>query len=540
MKSRSRLLQLTLLTLAGTLASQAALAQSSADAIEKYNLAARYQKIEQYDLALAEWQKLAQEHADDELAAPAWHQSGVCQFQLGKFAEAVKSFDTFLKKYPKHELAEATLTNSGLASYNLAQAAEKEAATAAYQQAIATFDRQRKEFPQGKLAPQSNFYRAESLYALGDNKGAIAAYREWLKAYPDNTLASDVKLALSAALNETGDAGQAIKSLEALLATKPDPAVAAEATLRLGDALVAAERYKEAATRFAEAIAAGEQFVDVDYARRAQASALFNAGEYQQAADVYQQFGDVASAGKALYQAKQYSPAATLLAQAYKAQPQNADLAHWWVRAELEAGAADKALAAADEALKQTTSPELLLAKADAMYALDDQRAASVAVYTSAAAAAEGELAAEGYYLAAATALELQDFASAKAQAQQVLEKHGDSSFVADARLTLAEALLQSGEAAEAAKNFAELVKTADEQNKLGWSVRLAWAQSTAGDEQGVVATLKPITAPVENADGQQAAFSVGPGELSLGQAPASGRSARTSRRARPARQLDA
>ena len=485
-------------------------AQSSADAIEQYNLAARYQKLEQYDLALGEWQKLATDHADDPLAASGWHQAGVCQFQLGKYPDAIKSFQTYLQKFPKHELTEATLTNLGLASYNLAQASEGDAAKAAYRQAIEAFDRQRKEFPGGKLAPQGDYYRAESYYALGDDQAAVAAYREWLEKHADHPLAPDVRLALSVALGDTGNSEQAIKSLESLLASKPEPTVAAEATLRLGDALSSAGRFKEAAARFAEVLAANNPQTDLDYARTAHASALFNAGEYQQAAEAYQALGDTASAGKALYQAQNYAAAAEKLGQAYQASPADADLAHWWVRALLEAGSPQKALEAANQAVAKARSPELLLAQADAMYALDDQRLRSVSAYIAAAKEAEGELAAEAHYLAAATALELGDWKVAKQQAQQVLDEQGDSSFAVDARLTLAEAQLQAGEAPQAVATFDELLKSADDQQRLAWSVRKAWALSSAGDEAGVIATLQPLAAEATTVDGQQALFLLG------------------------------
>ncbi|WP_197529142.1 tetratricopeptide repeat protein [Aeoliella mucimassa] len=502
------------------LGAQASLGQSSADAIENYNLAARYQKLEQYDLALTEWQRLATKHADDALAASGWHHAGVCQFQLGKYPEAIQSFETFLKKYPKHELTEATLTNMGLAAYNQAQALEGNPANTAYQQAVAAFDRLRKEFPTSKLAPQADYYRAESLYALGQTENAVKAYREWLQKHGDSPLAGDVRLALSVALNETGDADEAIKSLETLLSTNPEPVVAGEALVRLGDALSAAGRYQEAATRYGEALTKGDALMDANFARSARASALFNAGEYQQAAEAYEQLGDVASAGKALYQAQSYAQAAEKLGTAYQAKPEDADLAHWWVRALIEASSAEKALAAADQALAKTSSPELMLAKADAMYALDNQRAASVDVYAAAAAAGEGEVAAEGFYLAAATALELQDFAKAKQYAEQVIAKYGDSSFVGDAQLTLAEAQLRAGEAQAAATTFAELLKSADDEHRLAWSVRKAWAHSTAGDEQAVLTTLQPLNAAADSSDGQQAQFLVGRANYRLKQYP--------------------
>ncbi|WP_442485223.1 tetratricopeptide repeat protein [Aeoliella sp. SH292] len=491
-------------------------AKSSAAAVAQYNVAARYQKLGEFDLALAEWQKLAKDHARDPLAATATHYTGICQFQLAKYPEATKSFEAFLKSNPKHELAEQAVANLGLARYNQAQRLEGDAANKQYQQAIADFDRLAKQFPKSELAPQSQFYRAESMYALGQLKEAQAAYQDWLAKNKENELAPSVWLALGVTQNELGETDAAIKTLEELLATTPPQPVIAQATLRLGDALAAANRPKEAAERYAEAIALGGD-IDASYAAKASASALFNAGEFVAAAEAYEKLGDIASAGKALYQAGDYASAAAQLAKASAAAPADADLAHWWVRSLVEAGEPEAAIEAADQVLAKQKSADVLLDKAEALYAIDARRGESLAAYIVAADAAEGELAAEARNLAAATALELGDLAAAKQQAGLILAKHGDSSFATDARLTLAEAQLQSGEAKEAAATFAELLKTATDEQRADWSVRLAWAQSTADDEAGVLETLANLNAPLDTSAGQQAAFLVGRAKFRTG-----------------------
>lgn len=485
---------------------------SSAKAIEQYNQAARWQKLEEYDVAAKEWDKLADQFPSDPLAAAARHYAGVCRFQLGEYPAAIKSFQAFLAKNPKHELAEASLTNLGLAAYNQAQKSEGPAATKLYQQAVTAFDQLAKQFPDSKLGSQSDFYRGESLYALGKLAEAEQAYQKWLADYVEekSQYEPSVRLALGSTQTELGKTDAARKTLESLINDNPPNNIAAQASVRLGDALVAAGEFQAGAQQYANATKIDPNLADADYAAQARVSALFNAGDYVAAAQGYEAMGDIASAGKSLYQAGDYAAAAQRLATAYAAAPADAELAHWWSRSLLEAGQPSEALQAADKALAQAKSAELLLDKADAMYALDDQRTGSLPAYIAAAEAADGELAGEARHLAAATALELGQLDVAKQQSQIILDKHADTSFVTEARLTLAEAQLQSGEAKQAAATFAELLKTANDQQRADWTVRLAWAQSTAGDEAAVVATLKPLNVEANSSTGQQAAFLLG------------------------------
>lgn len=509
---------------------------SSPKAIEQYNQAARWQKLEEFDVAAKEWEKLVADHPKDPLAAAAQHYAGVCRFQLGEYPAAIKSFEAFLAASPKHELTEATLTNLGLAAYNQAQRSEGDASTKLYQQAVTTFDQLAKQFPESKLGSQSDFYRGESLYALGKLAEAEQAYNQWLKDYVDekSQLEPSVRLALGATQTELGKTDAARKTLESLLGDNPPNDIAAQASVRLGDALVAAGEHAAAAQQYANATTIDPNTPDADYAAQARVSALFNAGDYTAAAQVYEELGDIASAGKALYQAGDYTAAAERLAKAYAAAPNDAELAHWWSRSLLQAGQPAEALKAADTALTKTKSAELLLDKADAMYAIDAQRAASLPAYIAAADAAEGELAAEARHLAAATALELGELDTAKQQAQSILDKHADTSFVPDARLTLAEAQLQSGEAQQAAATFAELLKTATDEQKPDWTVRLAWAQSTAGDEAAVVATLQPLAVDAKSSTGQQAAFLLGRALFRTGDAAAAAKTLRAVAEANP------
>lgn len=504
------------------------LGQSSNAAIEQYNLAARYQDLEQFDLAAKEWLKLTSDHKDDPLAAAGRHYAGVCQFRLGAYPKAIATFEEFLAKHPKHELTEATLTNLGLAAYNQAQQASGDTGAKLYEQSIAAFDKLRKQFPESKLAARSDFYRAEALYALGQLSKAEQAYAEWLNQHEENSLSPEVQLALGVAQTELAKAPAAIATLEKLLASNPADAIAARAAVRLGDAQVVAKKYAEAANSYARAIDIGGDFADVDYAAKAQVSALFNAGDFVAAAQGYEQLGDIGAAGKALHQSGDYAGAAERLAKAYQAAPNDAELAHWWVRSLLQAGRADEALKAAEVALAKISSPNLLLDKADAMYSIDASRAASLEAYITAAQSAEGELAAEARHLAAATALELGDYASAKQQAETILKKYGESSFAVDGRLTLAEAQLQSGDAAAAVKTFKALLEAAEPEQRDEWSVRLAWAQSTAGDEAGVAETLATLKLPADSPLGEQANFLLGRSQFRSGKFAAAIKSLRS------------
>lgn len=506
----------------------AATPQSSPAAIQQYRVAAKYQKLEQYDLAAKEWEKLAADFPNDPLAASGQHYAGVCQFQLGQYDAAVRNFQQFVGDHPSHELLESTLTNLGLAHYNLATRSEGDQANRRYEQAIAAFDMQRQKFPDGEQAEQSDFYRGESLYALGKLSEAAQEYEAWLAKHGDeeSTLKPKVQLALGSTLQELGKPAEAIVILNQLAESKPSADMAAEAALRLGEALAATDKFAEAAKQFATA-AATEGFADADYALHGQATALFRGGDFAAAADTYasvsQRFPQsrlaaesVELAGKSYYQAKNYAQAAELLGKAYNNSDHHAELAHWLCRTLMELGQPDKALAVADNLLASKQDPLVLLDRADALYASEGRQGDSLAAYIAAADAAEGQAAAEARHLAAATAIELQNYKVAIEQSQQLLAAHPDSTYATDALETLAEAQLQSGDAGAAVATYRKLLATdsppqpTNAAQRAAWSLRLAWALSSEGDEQAIVQVLTPVVDRLAGDELSQANFLLG------------------------------
>ncbi len=336
---------------------QAQAPRSSAGAVEQYRLAARYQKLEQFDLAGKEWAKLVADFPKDPLAAAGRHYAGVCQFQLGNYPSAVKWFEEFQAQHPKHELLEATLTNLGLAAYNQAQAAKGDQATELYQRVLAALDQRRSAFPEGKMAAEAEFYRGETIYALGRTTEAEAAYTKWLEQYGDSPLVPNARLALGATQSELGNTDAAVGTLNSLLKTDPPNDVAAQALVRLADAHNAANQFKQAAVYYAQALEQYPEDVDRDYVGQARASAVFSAGDFAEAANLYEDLGDLASAGKSYYQAGNHGKAADRLAKAFEASSSDADLAHWWVRSLLDGGQPAEALTAAEKALETVESP---------------------------------------------------------------------------------------------------------------------------------------------------------------------------------------
>jgi len=496
--------------------------KSTADAVAQYRIAAKYQKLEQYDLAAKEWEKLAADYPNDPLAASGQHYAGVCHFQLGQYSAAAQNFQQFVSKQPSHELLEPTLTNLGLAHYNLATRVEGDQAKRLYEQALAAFDLQRKKFPAGEHAAQSDFYRGESLYSLGKLSEAATEYDAWLKQHGDREpgLKPKVQLALGSTLQELDKPAEAIVVLQQLAKSQPPAELGAEVALRLGEALAATDNFSEAATQFATA-AAAQDFADADYALHGGATALFRAGDFARAAEVYESLPQrfpqstlaaesVELAGKSYYQAQDYAKAAELLGKAYNAGNHNPELAHWLCRTLMELDQPDKAVAIADNLLASKQDALVLLDRADALYAIDAQRGESIAAYIAAADAAEGQSAAEARHLAAATAMELRNYAVAIEQAKHLLADHPDSSYAKDAGQTLAEAQLQSGDATSAVASYRELLANADDQQRAAWSLRLAWALSSEGDERAIVEVLTPVADMLSGDELQQANFLLG------------------------------
>lgn len=103
-----------------------------------------------------------------------------------------------------------------------------------YAGAITAFTSFLKAYPRSNLASSAQFWLGSAQYARRDYRGSIATQRQLLKDYPDSGKAPDAMLNIASAQSDMGDGAGARRTLERLIAQYPKSEAATRAKQRLG------------------------------------------------------------------------------------------------------------------------------------------------------------------------------------------------------------------------------------------------------------------------------------------------------------------
>ncbi len=508
-----------LLPLAGILLSALATGSSlgqQADeaATRQYAAAVRLQNLESFDLAAEAWEGFLRDFPADARAAAATHYLGVCRHQLGKLAEAQKSFQQVLEKFPQSEFVEPATLYLGVTQFGLAKPENPKS----YQQAEATFRKLAEKFPQGKYLPDALFYQGECAYMTGRKEQAEKFYAEVARKYPDHKLAADVLYALAVCRQELNHHEAAGQALDAFLQKFPQHELAAEVRFRRAEVSFALGNYADAASRFAQA-AAVPGFALAERAMFRQAEALAQADQFRQSAEVYAALlakfpqskrasAAALAGGKCYYLAGDYEPARSLLAGVATGGGAEApEAAHWAAQCWLKQSKPEEALKLVEGILPKAAKSEfqtvLMMDRADALYEIKGRRAESVAQYAQVAGEhPQSESAPQALYMAGFAALELGRYEEAGKYAQAFLAAHPKHALVPDVTHIAAESLLQLHHPQEAEQLFARLLADfPDHEDAELWQVRRALALSLQNRHAETIKALEPALAKLHNPD---------------------------------------
>ena len=168
--------------LTGKVDDAALLAKKPADdlALVREDLERRFTALEE---RLSKLEKgLAETAAREEATPDAFYQKGLAIYKNGDPQKARESFNQFLQKFPKHELAANVHYWLGETHYS-----EKN-----YDQAILEFQDVIKNFPGKEKVPAAMLKQAMAFKELGDVKSARYVYKKLVDDFP---LADEVKTA---------------------------------------------------------------------------------------------------------------------------------------------------------------------------------------------------------------------------------------------------------------------------------------------------------------------------------------------------------
>jgi cellulose synthase operon protein C len=147
-------------------------AQPTDDATGQYAAASALQKRGDFGRAARQWTEFILNHPSDERIARAHHYLGVCYYEQGNFAEAMRLFEKAIARYPQSDLLEATQLHLGLTQLAVARAGKREM----YRRATETLKDLLATHPQGDHVPDAMFYLGECLEAQGKKAQAVDLY----------------------------------------------------------------------------------------------------------------------------------------------------------------------------------------------------------------------------------------------------------------------------------------------------------------------------------------------------------------------------
>lgn len=412
----------------------------------------------------------------------------------GLFARAAEKWAAFLQQYPNDERLDRVHYYLGVCRQHNKQ----------YREAADSFQTVASKYPASKLALESQFFQAESLVAAGDLSGGVEAYKKVVAVTANNPRLADACYALGAAQLELKRDADAAATFQAFLnnAALANHELANEVRLRLGLALMNQKKYDEADKAFSAAAAAAN-FANADFALLRQGQCRVEAGKHAEAAAA---FADLANrfpqskykpaaqlaAGKCSYLAGKWDDVKKALEPLAAAkQPESAEAAYWLSRALMQQNKPQDAAKLLDEAVKNAATgefvPQLRLARADALYEIPDRRKETPALYAEIVRQyADHPLTAQALYMAAQSALDANDPAAARQQAEAFLAnpKLADHALTPAVLYVAGEASLamaaKSGDQADTAKAeqfFRQLTtKYAAHPRAPRANLNLAWA----------------------------------------------------------------
>jgi TolA-binding protein len=486
---------------------------SSVAAREQYAVAVNLFNTKQWALAADEFADFSKNYGRDPLAPKARHYLGVCRVQLKQYDQAISVLTALLSDQRDFELSDESLFHLGLAHFQAASTTADATRSEHLKKAAATLKNVADDHPKSRLVPESLYYLAESRYLSGEKKTAIGAYRRLIDEHAKHRLVPDALYGLGFAYEESGDHQMAAKVYDEFLAAYPQHDLAVDVTLRKGETLLARKQFAAAEPLFAKA-AAAQGFAQADHALFQQATCAFEQRQFDRAAELYlslpKNFAQSPEAtlarlngAKALYQLKDRSAArealAPLIAGGSAKDDISAEATHLASRCLIDEKKPLDALALLQKALPTASGnrwePNLHFDLADATYELPERRKESVALYAAVARKfPQFSLAGDALYLAAHSALQTGDAATAIELADEFAKTFPNHKLAPDVLYTSAEARLITERFADAEKMYRRLLDSQPDHRDISlWKRRLGYALHLQSRWEDAVRQLEPL-----------------------------------------------
>lgn len=488
------------------------------DGIRQYRAAAALYDRGLYDLAIDEWKKFVESYPNHERNTHGRHYLGISYFQTSDHKSAAAQFTQVLA-VRNFQLAEQATLYLGVSQLNLGRAGER----GQLDQALSTLTSLTRNYPRGDFRAEGLYYLAEAQYENNAKSDAAASYARLIKDFANHSLAADAMYALGVTQEELNQPDAAERTFATFLQHFSDHDLATEVSMRRGEALFQKQDYAAAAKLF-QAAAATPGFEFADHALVRQASCLARQEKYSDAAQLYAEvprrftkseqipFARL-EGGKCYYLAGDFSSARRSLESiAATGGEVGAEAAHWVSQCHLREGNAAAALTVVEAALRNDPGKiavDLMLDRADALYAMGDRRGEAMEAFAKIAEEYANHPAAEqAMYMASFSAHEAEKYRDAIRFSSAYLSKFPQGDLMADVLYVAAESQLQLRQFEQASDAYQELIDAFPRHAKIeDWKVRQALAVYAQDKPQQAVAVLEPLARTLQDSAKKAQAF---------------------------------
>ncbi|WP_210515553.1 tetratricopeptide repeat protein [Hymenobacter terricola] len=276
----------------------------------------------EYQPAVTGFSRLIDNRPNSGLVPQALQKRGVAYANLQQQDKAVADFQRVLTDFPRSEAASQAI-------YSLQESLTALGRTEEFDAALASFKIQN---PDSKATESVEFEAAKSLYLAEKYQPAILRLETYLKQYPESALGPDARFFLADSYLKTGDKQQGLTRLRDVV-TEGKTEFLNRAVGRLADLEFENKNYADAAKLYERLRGASTNRREVANATLGQMRSLYESGDYpgtrRVAEELRTQAGATANAtnsallylGKASFRAESYDQAATELAAAVTAAP---------------------------------------------------------------------------------------------------------------------------------------------------------------------------------------------------------------------------
>ncbi|MCA9201968.1 MAG: tetratricopeptide repeat protein, partial [Planctomycetales bacterium] len=276
------------------------------------NADALYEIPDQKAASVAAYLKLANEHADHELAPQALYNAAFTELELKNFDSALPHVTTFLQKYPEHRLTPDVKYVGAEANLQLGKHAEAEKLYAdlvasypehpqreqftvrlglsqylqkAYDKTVATLTPQLAKLTTPDQVAEAQFLIGASQFYLDKPVEAVAALNASLSANAKWRQADETLLLLSRSLRKQNKLDEAIATVKKLIAEFPESGTLDQAHFRYGEYAYAADDFATAAAEYEKVAANWPESLFTPYAVYGKGWSQLKQADYAAAAE---------------------------------------------------------------------------------------------------------------------------------------------------------------------------------------------------------------------------------------------------------------